>query len=105
MFRTITWFLIVSLLTLNMAWGVDDCAFSDPSGSGSGVAQPLDPAPVNTTSSIPSCNLWCAGWMSFAILPGSSVLLPDLLPSFEGGFGADLYFFLSATPPTRPPIG
>lgn len=105
MFRTITWFLIVSLLTLNMAWAADDCAFSDPSGSGTDVAQTFDPAPADFTSTIPACNLWCPGWMSFATLPGSSVLLPGLLPSFEGRFGADLYFFLSAPPLTHPPIG
>ncbi len=105
MIRIFTWFLIVSLLTLNMAWAVDACAFSDPSGSGTDVAQTFDPAPADSPSTLPACNHWCPGWTSVITLPASSVLLPSLLPTFDGGFGADLYFFLSTPPPTHPPIG
>lgn len=104
MYRITTWFLIVSLLTLNMAWAVDKCAFSDPSGSGTRVAQTLDPAPADSTGTTAACDQWCPGWTSLVTLPGSSVLLPSLLPTFEGGFGADPYVFLPAPPPTHPPI-
>lgn len=104
MFRTITWFLVVSLLTLNMAWAVDSCAFSNPSDSGAGLAQPLDPAPADPASTIQTCGQWCAGWTSLVTLPGSSEMLTSLLPTFEGGLGADLYVFLPAPPPTHPPI-
>ena len=94
----------VSLLTLNMAWADDACAFSDPSGGGADAAQTLDPAPADTTSAIPTCSHWCPGWMSLVALPGSAVLLPGLLPTFEGGFDADSYIFLPAPPPIHPPI-
>ena len=104
MFRTITWVLIISLLTLNMAWAVDACAFSDPSGSGTDVTQTLDPAPEDSTSTLPACGQWCPGWTSLVTLPASPVLLPSLLSAFEIGFGADPYVFLPAPPPTHPPI-
>ncbi|MEW6330283.1 MAG: hypothetical protein AB1560_02380 [Pseudomonadota bacterium] len=104
MFRTITWFLIVSLFMLNMAWAIDNCAFSDPSDSGAGMTQPFDPAPEDSTSTLPACGQWCPGWVSLVTLPASPVLLPSLLPTFEGGFGADPYVFLPAPPPIHPPI-
>ena len=104
MFRTITWFLIVSLFTLNMAWAIDNCAFSDPSDFGAGMTQPFEPAPADSTSAIPACTHWCSGWTSFVTLPSSAVLLPDLPLAFEGGFNSDLYLFLPAPPPTHPPI-
>lgn len=104
MIRIFTWFLIVSLLTLNMAWAIDTCAFSDPSGPGTDAAQTLDPAPADSTHTLPACNHWCPGWTSVVTLPASPVLLPNLLSTFEGGFGADLYFFLPAPPPIHPPI-
>ena len=105
MIRIFTWFLIGSLLTLNMALAIDACAFSDPSGSGTDVAQTFDPAPADSTNTLPACDHWCPGWMSVVTLPASSVLLPSLLPAFDGGFGTDPYVFLPAPPPTHPPIG
>lgn len=104
MVRIVAWFLIVSLLTLNVAWAVDNCAFIDPSDSNTGLAQTLDPAPADSTNTIPTCNHWCPGWMHLVALSGSSTLLPGLLPAtVEGVFGADPYFFLPAPPPTHPP--
>ncbi len=104
MFRTVVWLVIMSLLTLNMAWASDSCALNDPSSSGTGQEQTLDPAPVDSTGAMPVCNQWCPGWTSFVTLPVSSVLLPSLLPTFEGGFDADPYILLPASPPTHPPI-
>lgn len=105
MIRIFTWFLIVSLLTLNMAWAVDACAFSDSTNVGAGVTSTSDLAP-DSTGTIPACNYWCPGWTSVVTLPGSSTLLPGILPAtFEGGLGADPYFFLPAPPPTHPPTG
>lgn len=100
----VRWLLIVSLLTFNMAWAMDTCAFSDPSGASTNTGQTLDPAPADSAGTIPVCNHWCPGWMSFVALLGSSVLLPGLLPTFEDGFDVDLYFFPPAPPPTHPPI-
>lgn len=68
------------------------------------VAQTLDPAPEDSTRTIPACGQWCPGWVSLVTLPVSHVLLPSLLSTFEGGVGADLYFFLPAPPPIHPPI-
>lgn len=103
MVRMITSFIIVSLLTLNMAWAVDECAFSDPLDSGTGLTQTLDSTPADSTGTLPACNYWCAGWTSFVTLPGSSVLLSSLLPTFEGGINTASYFFPTASPPTHPP--
>lgn len=104
MIRTVAGLLILSLLTLNMAWAKDACAFRDPPGSGIGVAQPHDPAPANTPRTIPTCNHWCPGWMHLVTLPGASVPLPELGPAgFDGRAGADPYLFLPAPPPTHPP--
>lgn len=104
MFRRITWLLIVSLFTLNMAWALDNCALSDPSDAGTGMTQPFDPAPADTTNVIPACNHWCPGWTSLVTLPSSAVLLPDLPLAFKSGFNSDLYLFLPAPPPIHPPI-
>lgn len=105
MFRSISWLLIVSLLTLSMAWAVDDCAFGDPAGPEHAAAQSLDPARGNDTGSLSGCDQWCPGWMSFAALPGSAVLAPNPVSSVECGFAAHLYYFLPAPPPIHPPIG
>ena len=104
MTRIVAWLLIVSLLTLNMAWAADNCAFSDPLESSTGLAQTLDPAPADSTSTIPACDHWCPGWISLVTLPGTSVPLLFLPAGFEGGLDAAPYFFLPAPPPTHPPI-
>lgn len=104
MIRKVACLLIASLLTLNMAWAYDDCAFSDPPSSSAATAQPLDPAPTNIPGTIPTCNHWCAGWMHLVTLPGSSALPPGHLPvEFIGRPYVDQYVFLPAPPPTRPP--
>jgi hypothetical protein len=104
MTRFVVWLLVVSTLTLNMAWAVDNCAFSDPSESNTGLAQAPDPAPADSTSTIPACGHWCPGWMSLVALPGASVPLLLLSAGFEGELDAAPYFFLPAPPPTHPPI-
>ena len=104
MVRMITWLIIVSLLTLNMAWAGDECAFSDSLDSGTGLEQTLDPASADTTGTLPACDYWCAGWTSLVTLLGSSFLLSSLLPTFEGGIDTDPYFFPPTSPPTHPPI-
>lgn len=104
MIRTVAWLLILSLLTLSVAWADDGCAFGDPPSSGAGMAQVLDPAPANIPGTIPTCNHWCPGWAHLITLPGSSALLPDPRPAgFDGRQGADPYVFLPAPPPTHPP--
>ena len=104
MIRMIARLVIVSLLTLNMAWAYDDCAFSDPPSSGAGATQPLDPAPAKIPGIVPTCNHWCSGWMHLVTLPGSSALPPGLLPAdFNGRLYVVQYVFLPAPPPTHPP--
>ncbi len=103
MTRFIGWLLIVSTLTLNMAWAVDNCAFSDSANTGAGVTSTSDSAP-DSTGILPACDQWCPGWMSLVALPGAAVPLLLLSAGFEGGFGADPYVFLPAPPPTHPPI-
>ena len=104
MVRTVAWLLILSVLALNVAWARDNCAFSDASGSGTDVMEPLDPAPADTTSTVPTCNRWCVGWMHLAALPGAALLSPIVVPAgFDARPRADLYVFLPAPPPTHPP--
>jgi len=104
MVRTVAWLLILSVLALNEAWAMDNCTFGEPSGSGADVMEPLGPAPADTTSTVPTCNRWCAGWLHLAVLPGSPVLSPIVVPAgFDARPRADLYIFLPAAPPTHPP--
>jgi len=104
MVRFIASLLIVSLLTLNFAWAVDECAFTDP-GEPSGVSHLVDgKVPADPSNAGPDCADWCHAWVNPIALPGS--LVPDSYTpaTIQGGFYIPSYSSLPIPPPFHPPI-
>jgi len=102
MIRFITSLLIVSLLTLNVVWAVDECSFpGDISGSSllSNDQPPVDPAQAGL-----DCDGWCLAWLNLIALPGS-IVPDDYTPaSFQNGFNELSYLSIPIPPPFHPPV-
>ena len=102
MVRFIVQLLIVSLLTLNIAWAVDECAFTDP-GQTNSVFQIDDSSPDTPNGGL-GCDDWCHAWVNPIGLTGSSILDVYILATFSGGACILSYSSLSISPPFHPPI-
>lgn len=103
MTRFIAQLLIVSLLTLNIAWAVDECAIADP-GQVNGVLLPVDDQSPDSLNAGPDCDDWCHAWVSPVALTRNSV--PDIfIPTIiSGGTYLLSYSSLPIPPPYHPPI-
>lgn len=102
MVRFITPLLTISLLTLNIAWAVDECAFTDP-GQGGGVLVQTDEQSPDSPNTGLDCDDWCHAWVSHIALTRSSI--PDVhIPTIiSGGSYLFSYSSLSIPPPFYPP--
>jgi hypothetical protein len=96
--------LIISLLSLNIAWAVDECALTNP-GEVGGLSiqndtQPSDD-PINAGL---DCDDWCHAWATPIALPSTIVhdgYTPDTI---NGNFYTLSYSSLPIPPPFHPPI-
>jgi hypothetical protein len=104
MVRFITSLLIVSLLTLNVAWAVDECAFTDP-GEPGGVSHLVDgQVPADPSNAGLDCDDWCHAWVNSVALPGSVVQDRYTPATSLGGLYIPSYSSLPIPPPFHPPI-
>lgn len=104
MARFITQLLIISLLTLNIAWAVDECAFTDPGQGDGALVQTDDQSPDSPNAGL-DCDDWCHAWVSHIALTRSSI--PDVhLPAIitGGSYTLSSYSSLPIPPPFQPPI-
>lgn len=103
MVRFITQLLIISLFTLNIAWAVDACAFTDP-GQGDGTLVQIDDQSPDSPNAGFDCDDWCHAWVSHITLTRSSI--PDVYihTAIIGGVYLFSYFSLPIPPPFHPPI-
>lgn len=104
MIRFIAQLLIVSLLTLNIAWAVDECAIADP-GQVNGVLLPVDDQSPDSPNTGLDCDDWCHAWVSPVALTRNSVpavFIPATIIS--GGAYILSYSSLPVPPPYHPPI-
>ena len=101
MIRFIAHLLIISLLTMNIAWAVDECAFNETSGM---FVQIDDKSSANPSNTDFDCDDWCHAWVNHVALPGT--LVPDgyALTSISGDCYTLSYFSLTIPPPFHPPI-
>ena len=104
MSRFIAQLLIVSLLTLNIAWAVDACVLTDPGASGGTYVQVDGEPPVDPANAGIDCDDWCHAWANPVALPGA--IVPDGYASstLNGGFYTLSYSSLAIPPPFQPPI-
>ena len=104
MIRFIISLLIVSLLTLNVAWAVDACVFTGPGDIGGSSIQADGQPPVDSANAGLDCDNWCLAWINLVALPGS--IVPDgyTPATIQGGFYALSYLALPIPPPFHPPI-
>lgn len=105
MFRFIAHLLIITMLTLNIAWAGDECEFIayDDSGSLSGQLDNQTPPDFSNTKF--DCDDWCHVLASpVALLRHSDAnnFLPDIAVLNE--FFMFSYCSLSIPPPYHPPI-
>lgn len=104
MFRLIAQLLVVSFLTLNLAWADDECAltlFDDSSVS----VQIEDKSPPNLSVNNFGCDNWCHTWANPVDLPGTIkhdgyTSLVTTITSFY----TLSYCSLPLSPPFHPPI-
>lgn len=101
--RFIVQLLIVSLLTLNIAWAFDECAFTDP-GQGDGAFVQIDDQSPDFPNTGFDCDDWCHAWVSHIALTRNS--LPETYISTVITSSAYLFSYssLSIPPPFHPPI-
>jgi len=105
MLRFVSQLLIVSLLTLNIAWADDECAFSTFNGSGNSISQIDDQFLANFSDTNFDCDEWCHVWSN----PIDLLSTDDLdayvpVAMINAGFYVFSYSFLPMQPPTHPPI-
>lgn len=103
MVRFITQLLIISLLTLNIAWAMDACAFTDPGQGGGALVQTDDQYPDSPNAGL-DCDDWCHAWVSHIALTRSVV--PNLYfpATVNDGAYTFSYSSLPIPPPFHPPI-
>tara|TARA_R110002073_G_scaffold209439_2_gene369951 strand:- start:155 stop:463 length:309 start_codon:yes stop_codon:yes gene_type:complete len=101
MVRFIARLLIVSVLTLNVAWAVDACAFTEPGGDWSLQSEGHPNVPLNADL---DCDRWCHAWVNPVALLDASVLDGYTAAAIHDGLYAISYSRLAVPPPFRPPI-
>jgi hypothetical protein len=103
MSRFIAQLLIVSLITLNIAWAVDECTFSE-SGREIGALLHIDEQSPDAPNAGLDCDDWCHARVSPAAMMGSCVQNVAITATISGGSYTFSYSSLSIPPPYRPPI-
>ena len=104
MFRFIAKVLIVSLLTLNIAWADDECAFALSGDNSYLPVQTGDESPDKSLETDFDCDDWCHVWANPIALLGA-IVLNNHIPITTG---TNRYIFsyssLTIPPPFHPPI-
>jgi len=104
MIRFIAHLLIISLLTMNIAWAVDECAFTDSSKTSSISVQADDKSPVNPSNTNFDCDDWCHTWANPVFLSGALLLNSYIAITINADFYTLSYSSLAIPPPFHPPI-
>lgn len=104
MFRFIAQLLIVSLLTLNIAWAGDECAFVALDDASSVSTLIKDKSPANLSDTSFDCDAWCHAWANPMALLGKIILSGSPAETINGDFYSLSYSSLPIAPPYHPPI-
>ena len=104
MVRFIAQLLIVSLLTLNIAWAFDECALTDPAGASGLSAQADGQSPVDPANAGLDCDDWCHVWVNPIALWNAIVLDGYTPTTINDGSYTLSYLSLPIPPPFHPPI-
>ncbi|HDY81877.1 MAG TPA: hypothetical protein ENH48_02835 [Halieaceae bacterium] len=103
MSRFIAKLLIVWLISLNVAWAVDECTFTNPGAPGNSSAQGND-RPTDDPMDTGGCDTWCLAWANHGA-PQNAIIVDRLAGVNVVGAPYTLPFTsLAIPPPTRPPI-
>jgi hypothetical protein len=103
MIRFIAQLLIVSLFTLNFAWAVDECSFTNPEQVNDVLLQAGDTSPDSSNAGL-DCDDWCPGWISYITLKRNDAPGVYMHTSLSGSSYTFSYSSLSIPPPFHPPI-
>jgi hypothetical protein len=96
--------LVVSLLSLNIAWAVDECAFTDP-GQAHVLSLLADgQSPADPTNAGLNCDDWCLAWVSQVAPTTGDVLDAHITAIITGGALLFSYSSLPIPPSLQPPI-
>jgi hypothetical protein len=104
MIRLTVSLLIVSLLTLNIAWAVDECAFTDPGQAGLSTLLADDQPPADPTNAGLNCDDWCLAWVSQLAPMTGGVLEAHITAIINDGALLVSYSSLPIPPSLQPPI-
>lgn len=106
MIRFVLHLLILSLLTLNIAWAADACAFTDPAESSQAAAslQTDKPTAVDPASPGLACDDWCHAWVGHIAVIDLSQSSVDPTRVFPAIAFSDHYSSQQIPPPFHPPI-
>jgi hypothetical protein len=95
---------ILSLLTLNIAWAVEECAFTDP-GQASGLPLLADGQPsAEPENADLDCDNWCLGWVSPVAPVGGGVSDIHITAIITDDALLSSYSSLPIPPSLQPPI-
>jgi len=104
MSRFIAQLLVVTLLTLNIAWAVDECALNDPgTPDGSSVQTDAQP-PLDSANTGFDCDDWCHAWAHSVALPSTTIIDGCTCGFIPGVTRILSYSSPGVSPPFHPPI-
>ncbi len=104
MIRFIVQLLIVSLLTMNIAWAADACAFTETSETNGIYFQASDQPPADPINTAINCDDWCYTWVHPLALTSAIVPVVYIPATIDGGNDTLSYSSLPIPPPFHPPI-
>ena len=95
---------ILSLLTLNFAWAVEECAFTNPSqASGLSLLAGVQPSAEPANADL-DCDDWCLAWVSPVAPTGGGVSDVHITAIIPGDALLSSYISLTIPPSLQPPI-
>ena len=100
--RILIQLLTLSILFSNIAWAMDECAWSADLPPGQHISQEAD-SPSDDSSADSVCDTYCIGWVQLLYISCQTSSSNIITHYFDVTPHTSFYHFLQRKPPTEPP--